>query len=133
MTPTSREFPRFAIEATVELTTTHGKTNGRATNVSRGGLAATVERPIAVGETVNVQLALVFDRDTYSEPLDLQARVVWCTQIATTYQLGMAFLPLDDEQRAYLGMFLRYLEEGDARRAQAEAAGHPDDERDLFS
>ena len=118
MTNSAREFPRFALEATVELTGSAGTATGRTGNVSRGGLAATVDSPLVSGEVVTVTMALVFDKDTFSEPLALPARVVWCTQLGEIYQLGTAFLSLNSDQRSYLEMFLRYLEEGSSMRTQ---------------
>ena len=111
-----RQYPRFAIEAEVELVAASGNTRGRTKDVSRGGLAASVERPIAPGSRVHVRLSLVFDEDTFSEPLVLPARVVWCTPIGKMFQLGAAFMPLSGEQTSYLAMFLRYLEEGLAQQ-----------------
>ena len=130
MSGSVREFPRFALEATVELTARGFVARGRTSNVSRGGLAATVDRAIAPGEVVNVRMALVFDEDTFSEPLDLPVRVVWCTQLAEVYQLGMAFLALSSDQRTYLEMFLRYLEEGAMRHR--DSSPPESDEPDIF-
>jgi hypothetical protein len=129
MSGSGREFPRFALEATVELTARSFTATGRTANVSRGGMAATVNRAIAPGEVVTVRMALVFDEDTFSEPLDLPARVVWCTQLSDVYQLGMAFMPLSSDQRTYLEMFLRYLEEGALRHREASSDS---DEPDFF-
>lgn len=130
MTGSAREFPRYALEATVELTARGFVARGRTSNVSRGGMAAAVDRAITPGEVVTVRMALVFDEDTFSEPLDLPVRVVWCTQLTDAYQLGMAFLPLSADQRTYLEMFLRYLEEGAMRHREA----HPpeSDDSDMF-
>lgn len=125
MSGSARQFPRFALEATVELTASGFMAKGRTSNVSRGGLAATVDRGVSPGELVTVRMALVFDEDTFSEPLDLPARVVWCTQLSDVYQLGTAFLPLSADQRTYLEMFLRYLDEG-ALRSRERSSGEPD-------
>lgn len=129
MSGSAREFPRFALEATVELTARGFVARGRTANVSRGGLAATADRAIAPGEVVTVRMALVFDEDTFSEPLDLPVRVVWCTQLAEVYQLGVAFLALSSDQRTYLEMFLRYLEEGAMRHRDSSSpeSNEPDD------
>ena len=64
MTGPAREFPRFALEATVELTARGFVARGRTSNVSRGGLAATVDRAIAPGEVVTGRMALVFDKSS---------------------------------------------------------------------
>lgn len=134
MSGSPREFPRYAIEATVELSAPGFKATGRTANVSRGGLAATVVQALAPGESITVRLSLVFDEETFSEPLDLPARIVWCTPIADSYQIGAAFLSLSSDQRTYLGMFLRYLDEGSghAYEDDAPSANSPDEEPDLF-
>ena len=112
MTQSARQYPRYAIEAEIELVTAAGSTRGRTKNVSRGGLAAYVERPVPAGLRVDVRMSLVFDEDTFSEPLELPARIVWCTPVGDKFQLGTAFMPMTSEQVSYLAMFLRYLEEG---------------------
>jgi hypothetical protein len=123
----SRQYPRFAIEAAVQLHGPDTVATGRTDNVSRGGLCAVVDRPLAAGSQVQVNLSLVFDEETFSEPLSLPARVVWCTAMGDEHQLGTSFLGLNSEQQSYLEMFLRYLEEGLAAR-DAGAAADPDDD-----
>lgn len=83
---------------------------GRTTNVSRGGLCATMADPIAVGVDLEVDVALVFE-DAQSEPLRLPARVVWCTVVDEAYQIGLSFRSLSADHTKYLTVFLRYLEE----------------------
>ena len=82
---------------------------GRTTNVSRGGLCATMADAIVVGVDLEVDIALVFE-DTQSEPLRLPARVVWCTVVDEAYQIGLSFRPLTADHTKYLTVFLRYLE-----------------------
>jgi hypothetical protein len=129
MSQSGRQYPRYAIEAEIELVTAAGSTRGRTKNVSLGGLAAYVDRPVPPGLRVNVRMSLVFDEDTFSEPLEVPARIVWCTPVADKFQLGTSFMPMSSEQVSYLGMFLRYLEEG--LSIQAELA--EDDETGNFS
>ena len=52
----------------------------------------------------------MFDDDVQSEPLRLPARVVWCTALDDTNQIGVAFKPLDARRTEYLAVFLRYLD-----------------------
>lgn len=127
MSESPRQYPRYAVEASVTMRGPGGVlAEGRTDNVSRGGLCAVVDRRLEPGTRVDVAMALVFDVDTFSEPLTLAARVVWCTAIGDQHQLGCAFLPIDADTGAYLGMFLRYLEEGQAAAAAEDDAG--DDE-----
>lgn len=121
MVPVAREYPRYAHEAAITLLA-RGKTyHGRTQNVSRGGLCADLAEPIAVGTELNVDLQLVFEDDTQSEPLRVPARVVWCTSVDEGHQIGLSFKPLNAELTNYLGMFLRFLDsegraENDKRR-----------------
>lgn len=109
-----RAHPRYALEAEVELKAADQTIHGRTKNVSRGGLCASAKTPIAIGTPVEISVTLVFSEDTFSEPLTLAARVVWCTALGDeTYQIGTAFLPLDPEEVEYLEMFLRYLQGGE--------------------
>jgi hypothetical protein len=131
MSRPERQFPRYALEAAVEIRP-HGAGSlrvGRTSNVSRGGLCAVVDTAIPVGRTVDVEIALVFAEGSFSEPLAIPARVVWCTDLGDGHQVGLAFQGLVAGQREYLELFLRYLAEGAAARRVA-AADDDDPERD---
>ncbi|HEY4241084.1 MAG TPA: PilZ domain-containing protein [Kofleriaceae bacterium] len=114
----NREHPRYAHEAAVTLYEGDRVYQGRSSNVSRGGLCATVTEPMPVGSALDIDLTLVFEDDLTSEPLRLPARVVWCTHLDDGHQLGLAFHSLDAERVEYLTMFLRYLEDGSADAAK---------------
>jgi hypothetical protein len=124
MSPQKRQFPRYALEAAMTLTTPEGQIEGRTSNLSRGGLSAVIPSMIASGQRVTVELALVFENDTFSETMTLQARVVWCTRVEDHYQLGLSFAPVRPESIQYLEMFLKFLAEG--RRLTAVAVGSSD-------
>ena len=75
---------------------------------------------------VDMSLSLIFDEETFSEPLEVPARVVWCTSLARNrHQVGLSFMGLNADQKRYLEMFLRYLEQGDTSRKKPPPA--PDD------
>jgi hypothetical protein len=122
-----RAHPRYAHE--VDCTVRHGERTipARSRDVSRGGLCLASPTPIPLGAEVTMSIALVFDEQTFSEPLALRARVVWCTQIGGMHQIGTSFIGLTAEGRHYLEMFLRYLKEGQRREADANGGGEPDD------
>jgi hypothetical protein len=124
------------MEASIEFVTPVGSTRGRSKNVSEGGLAANVTRPVPPGSQVLVRMSLVFDEDSFSEPLALPARVVWCTPIGAMFQLGASFLPMSGEKQSYLAMFLRYLEGTlqmpEQRPGQQDVAAKPDDDGSSF-
>lgn len=109
MTPTSRTHPRYAHEAALTLHASGKDYRGTTTNVSRGGLCADLPASLPIGTDVEVDLQLVFDDGVKSDALRLGARVVWCTKVDATKQMGLAFRPLDKQQAQYLTLFLSYL------------------------
>ena len=109
MTQVDREHPRYAHEAMITLRAPELVVSGRTSNLSRGGLSATLSEQIAVGIVVDVDIQLVFSDEAQSEPLSIPARIVWCTSLDEGHQVGASFLPLDAERSEYLTMFLRYL------------------------
>jgi hypothetical protein len=106
-----REYPRYAHEAVITLNTPGMAISGRTSNLSRGGLCATLSEQVTVGMTLDLDIQLVFADDVQSEPLRVPGRVVWCTSVNEGHQVGVSFLPLDAERAEYLTMFLRYLED----------------------
>ena len=127
-----RHYPRYAVEAAIDFISPAGVTPGRTKNASRGGLAASVDRPLPPGLNVDLRMSLVFGEDSFSEPLVLPARVVWCTPVGDKFQLGAAFMPLSAEQQSYLAMFLRYLEAGQAAAPGSRAGRKSDKDADPF-
>ena len=118
----NRASPRYALEAEIEVSAASGIARGRTDNLSRGGFAAVVDQAIERGSTVRVKIALVFAEDSFSEPLELTARIVWDTALDDGHQVGASFINMTADERDYLVMFLRYLAEG------AEAADDADDQ-----
>lgn len=108
-----REHPRYAHEAAIVFVAEGVvSVEGRTHNVSRGGLCAELADPLPVGANVAIEIRLVFDDERQSEPLKLPARIVWCTAVDDAYQVGVSFHSLTEELSTYLGMFLRYLDDG---------------------
>ena len=106
-----REHPRYAHEATVTVHVRDSTLKGRTQNVSRGGLCASLPRPIAAGSEVEVDLVLVFDEDAQSEPLRMPARVAWSTPFDDQFQIGLSFRPIDAEKTELFMIFLRLLDD----------------------
>ena len=88
---------------------------GRTTNLSRGGLCATLAQGLPIGTAVEVDIVLVFEGDVRSEPLRLPAQIVWCTELDEGHQIGVAFRPLDADRADYLGLFIKYLDQGSTK------------------
>ena len=99
---------------------------GRTQNVSRGGLAATVDEALPVGSDIDVSLVLVFENDVHSEPLRVPARCVWSTEVDNGHQVGIMFRALTAELVGYLQIFLKYL---DGQRAEKRPRDVPIDDR----
>ncbi|HEY0191848.1 MAG TPA: PilZ domain-containing protein [Kofleriaceae bacterium] len=110
MSHVDREHPRYAHAAMITLHTPGLEISGTTSNLSRGGLSATLSEQIAVGTLIDVDIQLVFSDEAQSEPLRIPARIVWCTSVDEGHQVGASFLPLDAERAEYLTMFLRYLD-----------------------
>ena len=123
----NRQYPRYALKAEIEIVAPTAM-KGRARNLSRGGLCADFPAQVAAGTEVELRLWLVFDTDTFSEPLEVPARVVWCTGVGDHFQVGAQWGTLDSEQVSYLEMFLRFLEEGDRARSRPRGGGRREDE-----
>jgi len=114
---TERQYPRYAHEATVRFRGGDVVTEGRTRNLSRGGLCATVTEQLPVGSDIDVEIVLLFDDDSQSEALKVEARVVWCTPIEESFQLGVSFRPMDATRAEYLTLFLKYLSDDKAPNA----------------
>jgi hypothetical protein len=112
-----REHPRYAHEAAITLSTPDHALSGRTTNLSRGGLCATLSETLPVGLQVEVDIQLVFEDDRQSEPLRLPGLVVWCTAVDDGHQIGVRFLSVGAAKVDDLTMFLRYLDDGGSARS----------------
>lgn len=112
MSQPERAHPRYAHEAAVTFSLKGKAYQGRTTNLSRGGLCADLADAIEVGREIDVNLQLVFDDDSQSEPLQVPGRVAWCTTVDEAFQVGISFRPMDAERANYLMIFLRFLDDG---------------------
>ena len=113
-----RQHPRYAAEVGIRFYVDKQVTEGRTRNVSRGGLCADLRGALPTGADVEVDVTLVFEDNTQSEPLRLPARIVWCTPFEDAFQVGVSFRPLDKQRASYLALFLKYLESEKAPRSR---------------
>jgi hypothetical protein len=118
-----RQHRRFAVDVEATLGTGDGRQKARTRDISRVGICLIATQPINPGTLVPLELVLAFGDDAYSEPLSLTARIVWCTQLEGSYQLGAMFDEVTDQQDGFLDMFLQYL--GDAMSPDGEDADDP--------
>ena len=109
----SRVHQRYVVAVEVQIRADERLVPARTKNMSRGGLCFEIDHALPLDRPVQMRLALLFDENTLSEPLDVSARVVWSTQLGKNrYQIGTSFVGMTNETRTYLDMFLRYLKEG---------------------
>jgi hypothetical protein len=106
----NRKHPRYPVELDCELITGGACIRGRSKNISQTGIACVVPSPIEVSSVVTLTLALAFGANAFSEPLALQATIVWCTPVGDGYQVGAKFADLTPQLRGFLEVFAHYLE-----------------------
>ena len=110
--PDARRHPRFAVRIKAEVCTATGDVSAAITkDLSRGGICLVCPLEVQAGSALDLSLALVLGTNTFSEKLDLSARVVWCTPVDQLFQLGAMFVAMDREKTGYLEMFLRFIEQ----------------------
>lgn len=107
----ARRHPRFSVdvEATVQIGASR-PVAARTRDVSRTGVCLITNESISVGSTLRIELVLAFGNNAFSEPLNLAARVVWCTGISGSFQVGAMYDELTEQQEGYLEMFLQFLD-----------------------
>ena len=112
MSEEHRQHPRYAIELDAEATFDGRRFAGRTHDISRGGFCLHLAEPLAMNAVGEVKLALVFSENSFSEQLTLPVTIVWCTPHQSRFQVGVKFAPLSPQHRAYLDLFIKFLDEG---------------------
>jgi hypothetical protein len=105
-----REHPRYAVALSCELSHQGKVLRGQTNDLSRGGISLWLDQPVPISTTAELSAALMFGDNTFSEPLHVQAVVVWCTKLGPRWQIGAKFAKVTRETRAYLDLFLRFLD-----------------------
>jgi hypothetical protein len=125
----TRRHKRFTVDVEAVIHPSSGRAvSARARDLSRCGICLITSTPLQGNEWVDIELVLAFGDNAFSEPLRLAARVVWCTPIDQSFQVGAMFHELSDEHAEFLDMFLRYLDGSLAPRGRE--GGDEDEERD---
>jgi hypothetical protein len=106
----TRKHKRFAVDVEAVVHAPTGNFAARTRDLSKSGICLITPSALKGNEWVVVELVLAFGDNAFSEPLRLDARVVWCTQIGVSFQVGAMFNALSDENADFLDMFLRYLD-----------------------
>jgi hypothetical protein len=122
MTIENRQHPRYAIELDAEITVGGTTVTGRTQDISRGGFCMMASGSVPVGASGEIRLALVFSDSEFSEHLVLPGTAVWCTPLKGVYQIGVKFGTLDNQNRGYLDLFMKFLDGGDEADDEEEDA-----------
>ena len=104
-----RRHPRFEVRIGAEVQTADKEVTCTTKNLSLGGVALDLDRPIAQGGFALVTLFVVVDdiEDLATRPLELPGSVVWCRQVDPEhYEAGIRFEPLAEDARRYLEQLL---------------------------
>ncbi len=104
------------MDVAATVTTDTGSFQVRTRDISRGGVSFHSPVPLERGTTFTIEISLVFEGRAQSEPLALVGQVVWCTRRKEDYQVGAAFLSLDETTKKHLVMFLDFLAESRSQR-----------------
>jgi hypothetical protein len=106
-----RERRRFSVDIQAVVTLSSGdRVAVRTRDLSRTGICLVAASPFELGDKITIDLSLSFGDNTFSEPLTLGARVMWCTAMAEVFQVGIMFDGPTPEQSKFVEMFSRYLE-----------------------
>jgi hypothetical protein len=116
-TEDARRHPRYAVDVEANVVLSGGRRlSARTRDLSRSGICVITGEPLPMGNMLTVDLVLAFGGDAFSEPLTLEARVVWCSNLGGTFQVGAMFDDLTEQQDGFLEMFLQYLQGGSSPR-----------------
>jgi len=121
-----RAHPRFAVDMDAHVLVDGESLSARTRDLSRGGICFILPVAMKVGFRFTAELSLIFGENVFSEPLVLLGKVIWSTKVEDGYQIGGAFVALDEEVRQYLNMFLNFLENGLDETDELESAGARD-------
>lgn len=105
-----RQHPRFQADIQVSVTVGDRAFPARTRDISRSGVCLISTEEIAHDADVAVELVLSFAAGGVSEPLRLSGRTAWCTAMFGSYQVGLMFVDVGDEQARYLEMFMGLLD-----------------------
>ena len=98
----TRQFPRYEVNALVDLTGTEVLLYHKVQNISRGGLSLETPSIEEVGTIVDL---VVNFPDLGEAPLAVQGEVVWANREPPT-DMGIRWLDLDEQKRETLRRYL---------------------------
>jgi hypothetical protein len=126
----SRQSPRYPVDLQVAVWARDRQLSARTRDVSRTGLCLVLGHQIPLETRIQIRLVLTFAAGGYSEPLALAGRVVWCTALFGSFQIGVMFVDLDRERARHLQMLVAILDGSPSEPSDDEDTdphGDPDD------
>ena len=120
--PNARQYPRFAVQLEAKIQLEGDTLDAVTRDISRSGICLSGPREVAPGKSLKLSLLLVLGSSAFSESLDLDARVIWCTPLRDLFQLGAVFVDLTPSELGQLDMFLRFLQQ----EILVNGSDHPD-------
>jgi hypothetical protein len=106
----ARQFPRYPVDLKVTVSSKERQLAARTRDISRSGLCLVAPNPIPLQARIEIRMVLTFAAGGHSEPLVLPGRVVWCTALFGSYQIGVMFSDLDRERARQLQILIAILE-----------------------
>jgi hypothetical protein len=107
----ARRHPRFQVDVEAVVRSSNGQgLAARTRDVSRSGICLITSIRLGPAQPLAIELVLTFGDNAFSEPLRLEAHVVWCTAIAGQFQVGAMFDGVTAEYSEFLEMFLNFLD-----------------------
>lgn len=106
----ARQFPRYPVDLKVTVSAKDRQLAARTRDISRSGLCLVAPHPIPLKARIEIRMVLTFAAGGHSEPLLLPGRVVWCTALFGSYQVGVMFSDLDRERARQLQILVAILE-----------------------
>lgn len=107
-----RRATRYDVEVSAEVYTTEAVLPAATRNLSETGVCFDVSQELAEDSMVGVSLFLVSDgiEDPDAEPLNIKAKVAWCSEREDTgFSAGMRFDDLDEKGEATIKNLLSQL------------------------
>jgi hypothetical protein len=106
-----RKHPRFTVQIDAKVFIGGKSITATTKDMSHGGICLVCTEKVPQGSTLKLSLSLVLGTNAFSESLDLNGRVVWCTPLGQHFQIGIVFVGMTPEKDGYLDMFLRFLQQ----------------------
>jgi hypothetical protein len=110
-----RRAVRYEVAVSAEVYTTEAVLAASTRNLSDSGVCFDLSQELPEDATVGVSLFLVADgiEDPDAEPLNVKAKVVWCSEREDSgFSAGMRFEELTDQGNETLKQFLSQLGDG---------------------